>query len=395
MTIFPAFLRALGANNIEIGLLAVITSAGFALPQLFVAPFTERLRRKSPFVLFGTIWERLPSGALALLALFLAVPHPTLTLWLALALVAVEMLVGGVLMPAWLDLVARAISARSRGRFFGWSSGAAGALGFLGSIESQRLLDQNSFPVGYADCFTIAFVLLIISFVFLALNREVVPTEAHVTRPSAGSYGGELVWVVRQRPDFRAFLGWRCLAAFSGAASGFYTVYALAKVPDAKDEIGLLTGVLLVATTVANIVLGHLADRLGHRATLALGQALLLGAMVAALVGASMASMELAFVLLGAGTAAMNVSLLPMTIDFAPPESRPTYIGMASFASVPFSIGGPLVGGFLADQTGYAATYLLYLATGIVAFCCLIVGVRTPNSVHHRAVGSDPASPAD
>lgn len=385
VTIFPAFLKELGASNVEIGLISVVTATGFALPPVFVARYTQRLRRKSPFVLLWTVWERLPSGILALLALLAARSHPTLTLWLAIGLVALQTTVGGFLTSAWLDMIARAVATRSRGRFFGWSSAAAGALGFLGSLLSQRLLDRLGFPDGYAACFALACVCFMVSYVFLALNKEVFPAGASEPPPASIGYLRELSSVLRGHKDFTRFLAARCLSAFSGAASGFYTVVAISTVAEAASNVGLLTAWLLAATTVANSLWGGVADRAGHKVTLVLGQALTTVSLAVVIGSRSLPEFGLAFVLLGLGTSAINISAYPMTLEFAPQQRRPTYIGLVSVSNVPFVIAGPLLGGLMADHLGYAPAMAMYLLFGLEALALMVVAVRDPRrAVRHE-----------
>lgn len=384
VTIFPAFLKELGATNVEIGLISVATATGLALPPVFVARYTQRLRRKSPFVLIWTVWERLPIGILALVTLAAARSHPTATLWIALGLIALQTAVGGCLTSAWLDLIARAVGTRSRGRFFGWSSAAAGGLGFLGSLLSQRLLARLGFPSGYAACFALAFLCFMVSYVFLALNKEVFPEGPAEPADTSISYLRELSSVLKNHKDFTRFLAARCLSAFSNAASGFYTVVAMSTVAEAASNVGLLTGWLLAATTVANSFWGSLADRTGHKVTLVLGQALTVASLAVVIASRSLPQFGLAFVLLGLGTSAIAISTYPMTLEFAPQRSRPTYIGLASVSNVPFVIAGPLLGGLVADRFGYAPAMAMYLLFGLEALALLVVAVRDPRRAARR-----------
>ena len=101
-TILPAFAEHLGAPNVVIGAIPAFMSTGWLLPSLFAAGHTETLRRKLPFVLRYTIWERLPFLGLAGAAFFLAVPAPALTLAVLLLMLVVITAAGGALMPAWM-----------------------------------------------------------------------------------------------------------------------------------------------------------------------------------------------------------------------------------------------------------------------------------------------------
>src|SRR5213593_578554 len=85
-TILPAFAASLGAPNVVIGAIPAVMTAGWFLPPLFVAAYTEVLARKLPFMLRWTLWERVPFFVLAAAAYWLADRAPALTLGLLLAM---------------------------------------------------------------------------------------------------------------------------------------------------------------------------------------------------------------------------------------------------------------------------------------------------------------------
>src|SRR5206468_3647659 len=89
-------------------------------------------RRLSRALLRHTVWERVPFLVLALAAFVAAEPAPGLALGVLLAMLLIVTGVGGVLMPAWMDIVGRAIPVTLRGRFFALANLAASAVGFAG-----------------------------------------------------------------------------------------------------------------------------------------------------------------------------------------------------------------------------------------------------------------------
>src|SRR5213076_2867576 len=114
-TILPAFAAHLGAPSVVIGVIPAVMTLGWFLPSLFAAGHTEALSRKLPFVLRYTVWERVPFLVLALAAFVAAERAPALVLGVLLTLLLVITGVGGVLMPAWMDVVGRAIPVTLRG----------------------------------------------------------------------------------------------------------------------------------------------------------------------------------------------------------------------------------------------------------------------------------------
>jgi MFS family permease len=152
-TILPAFASHLGAPNVVIGAIPAVMTAGWFVPSLFAAGHTERLARKLPFVLRYTVWERVPFLVLVPVALFVADRAPGVALALLLLLLVVIAVVGGVLMPAWMDVVGRAVPLGIRGRFFALANLIGSAGGILGSAATAYALAAVAPPRGYGFCF--------------------------------------------------------------------------------------------------------------------------------------------------------------------------------------------------------------------------------------------------
>ena len=90
-------------------------------------------------------------------------------------------------MPAWMDIVGRAVPVGLRGRFFAVSSLLGGAGGLLGSILTAWVLARLAAPVGYGVCFLLAALFMGLSYVALAQVRE--PRGASVdAAPPLGAY---------------------------------------------------------------------------------------------------------------------------------------------------------------------------------------------------------------
>src|SRR5207247_448457 len=149
-TILPAFAAYLGAPNVVLGAIPAVMTLGWFLPSLFAAGHTEALGQKLPFVLRLTVWERAPFLVLALAAFVAAERTPALVLGVLLTMLLVVTGVGGVLMPAWMDIVGRAIPVTLRGRFFALSNLAAAGAGFS-TVYALRAWEA---PAAEAGVFT-------------------------------------------------------------------------------------------------------------------------------------------------------------------------------------------------------------------------------------------------
>jgi MFS family permease len=377
-TILPAFAESLGASNLVIGAIPALMTVGWFLPSAFAAGHTEALRQRLPFVVRWTIWERVPFVALALLAFFVAEQAPALTLSLLLAVLLLTTSVGGMLMPAWMDVVGRAIPMGLRGRFFGMTSLVASAGGMLGSFATSWILGAVPSPVGYGWCFTAAAACMALSFVALLLVREPsVPVATQAVPLSA--YLRRIPPLLRRDRDFAWFLVSRATAIGGTMATGFYTVYALRAFEAQPWQVGLFTTVLFSGQIVGNLALGWLADRSGHRLVIMAGIAALVLGNLAAFVASSLEVYALVFALTGVNQASANVSNLNVLLEFAPTErERPTYIGLGTTALGPVVFAAPLLGAMLVDALGFPAVFLVASVLAGFGFLLFLVRVRDP-----------------
>ena len=376
--VLPLFVHHLTASNLALGLIPAIRATGTLLPPIMVAGHTERLRRMKPFILGWTILERVPYLVLAIAAPLLAAQHPRLLLWLFFIMIGVGTAGGGIVMPAWLNLIARVMPADWRGRFFGLSASFGALLGIGGGAAAAELLHRFDWPGGFALCFGCTFACLVVSFVFLALAREHVPAVAANPATIPARSWTHLAAPIRRDRNFAVYLGATALVTMAGMATAFYTVDAQKSLHLGDAGAGLYAVVLLIASTVGNLGWGHLGDHYGHKRVLE-GGALCTGlAALLAVAGRVPASgvgvliYGLAFVLVGLGSSGIQMASLTFVLDFAPEGERPTYIGLASVAQAPFAALGPILGGIIADHAGYGAVFLL---TALLALAsALLVG---------------------
>jgi len=379
-TILPAFAAHLGASNVLIGAIPAVLTLGWFLPSLLAAHHVEGLPRKLPFVLRYTVWERVPMLGLAAVAFLLADAAPRLALGLFFALILLMTATGGTLMPAWMDVIGRAVPTTLRGRFFGVANVVAAVGGLLGSVLVAWWLSAVAPPRSYALCFAAAFVFLAVSYVALATARE--PAGIPVTAPGRlGAYLRRMPGLLRADADLRWFLAARTAGIVGTMGNGFYTVYALRALDAQEWHVGAFTTSFLAGQVIGNLALGWLADRAGHRIVLVAGAAAQTAGALAALAATSSGALGPVFVLVGVHQASMHVSARTILLEFArDPAQRPTYIGLGNTALAPVTFAGPLAAGVLADHAGFAAVFAASAVTSALAIGVLLARVREPRA---------------
>jgi MFS family permease len=379
-TILPAFAEYLGAPNVVIGAIPAVMTLGWFLPSLFAAGHTETLERKLPFLVRYTIWERVPFIVLALAAFFLADRAPAFTLGVMLLMLLVVTGVGGVLMPAWMDLIGRVVPVTLRGRFFGFANLGASACGLAASIVTASILAAIPAPASYGLCFVCTSVCLALSFVALVVVREPASTSSAPAVPIR-EYLARIPALLARDPNLSWYLASRAFGVVGSISGGFYTVYALRAWDAPAAQAGVFTTLLFLGQMVGNTALGWLADRHGHRLVIMLGLGATLAGNLIALAAPTVGVFGAVFVMMGIQMAAMNVSNLNVMLEFAPePSEQPTYVGLGTTLVAPIAFGAPLAAGLLADGLGFLAVFAVAAVAVAVALALLIARVRDPRA---------------
>jgi MFS family permease len=385
-TVLPAFAESLGASTVLIGAIPAVMTVGWFLPPLFAAAHTERLPRKLPFVLRWTGWERVPFLVLTLVAFFLADRAPGLSMWLVLVMLLVMTSVGGLLMPAWTDLVARAVPTRLRGRFFGLASLAGTAGGLAGSALTAWVLDTLPPSTAYGICFLAATVFVGLSWIALMFVREPPATDAPAHADFWTHLGG-VPALLRQDTNFAWYLVARVLSFGAVIGSGFFTVYALRVLRAPAADVGVFTALLLAGQMAGQLGLGWVADRAGHRLVLVIAACAAMAMNLVALAAGSLDVFSVVFALNGLFNAAIQVSALNVLLEFAPtPQQNPTYVGIERTFLAPFGFVLPLLGGLFIDAIGYAFVFWVSAAFSVASAIVLGAVVRDPR--HSGAVSA-------
>ena len=379
-TILPAFAASLGASTVQIGAIPAVMTVGWFLPPLFAAAHTERLAFKLPFVLKWTGWERVPFLGMALLAFFLADRAPGLSIWLMLGMLLFMTTVGGMLMPAWTDLVARALPNRLRGRFFGLASLAGTLGGLVGSALTAWVLRTFPSSTAYGTCFLIATVFVSVSWIALMLVREP-PAAAAPAQTDFWTHLSGVPALLRRDPNFSRYLLARMLSFGGVISTGFFTVYALRVLQAPAADVGLFTALMLAGQCTGQLALGWVGDHAGHRRVMVIGACAATLMNVVAAGSGSLSTFSVVFALNGFFNAAIQVSAVNVLFEFAPtPQQNPTYVGIERTFLAPFGFALPLAGGLLIDAVGYPPVFAVGAACSLACATVLLLLVHDPRA---------------
>lgn len=381
----PLYLESYGVPTSLIGLLANERSFVGALVQPVVGRLSDRTRsplgRRRPYFLVGV---PLMSISLLLLAL-----HPNF--WVMLGLMTVGAFFLAVAMDPYMALLADLFPPQHRGRVGGFL-GFANALGGIIFLLLATLFWKDYEPFLFA--MTIAILLVTFTITFFTIKE---PPVSHAALEGAGH--GErkklnvamYVRELRNYPEAAKYVV--ALMLFwlgNGGAVAYVTLFG-------EKALGLQGGLtfvppiaFLVATVLAVLGTGYLADRLSKKLILTVGL-ILYG--VGALIGSQSQTLEqaiIALAIIGLGNAGPAATLNPLLTDLIPRKRAAELIGLASAVWSFVQPVGSVVAGLLVDgaiSTGLTSRNDSYRLTFIFAGVMVLLAALVLQTVRpERAV---------
>jgi MFS family permease len=384
-TVLPLFVERLSADRWMQGLIPMLAQTGWFLPGLFIAPLVAARPRRKPFLLVATLGERIPFLLLGLLLVLAPqLPHGTL-LAIFFVLFAIHAFSGGVGAIPWQDFIGRVIPGRRWGTFFGVQSGLGGLLGLGGAAAAGIILARQPFPQSVGILALLCFGAMIFSYISLASTVE--PPLAPQPRQGIGEFIRGVVPLLERDQRFRRYLISRAAIALGLLGHSFLTAAALERFQLANEAVAPFTAALFAAQAVADLGLGWLADRWGHKQVLELSTGLGVLAMVLAVVAPAPAWYIVVFLLVGAAQAGYVLTGFTLVMSFSSPAERPAYIGVGNTALAPVAVAGPLLAGWLAEAAGYEALLLALVAAGSLGLAMLHWRVPNLASASHAPGG--------
>ena len=376
-TILPLFVSTLTNSAVLIGLVPAFHNTGFQLPQLFIAKRMGKMTSYKPSVMAMTIHERMPYLGLAIIAFLIPAIGPQIGLGLTFIMLAWQGLGAGFTANPWQNLINKVIPGDYLATFFGFQSSAANLLSSGGAIAAGVILEKIQAPFNFSLCFLFAVVFFGASWIALNMTREIphkIDPSGFVSLP----FWKSVATILRNDPGFRWYIAVRNLSQFGTMAFAFYTVFAVRQQGMSEVMVGIMTSVLLITATIANPLLGWLADQWGRRNVLEIGAAAAALSAFLAWIAPDSTVFILVFILAGIANTVFWTIGMALTLSFGTEEKRPTYVGLANTLIAPSAILAPLLGGTLADSAGYSATFATATIASLASILILHFFVHDP-----------------
>lgn len=382
--VLPAFAMKLGASNMLISFIPSMLMIGRTLPQAFVSSHIGTLFRMKPFVLRAGFVQRIPWLFIAIMIFFLPSIPKSFALASFVVLFAISSFAMGFGGPAYDTLIAKAIPQKVRGRYQSVIQLIASVLSLSAGFLVKDILagKYGAFPHNYSLLFFIAFVGMILSYIFCALNREVIPhteIDAEIGEKKNLSLTDSIkdfLVPFREDENLRLYVIGNILTKIAVIMGGaFLLVYTVRKFSLSDADCGIFVIAMTVGAASSSVVLGYFADKAGHLNTLIVSNVVYICLALLSLLASSPTIMIVAFVLLAINKNAFGISETNMIYELCSIKKLPRYLALVNTMSAPFVIGASFVGGLLVaiPNIGFV---LMFIVSASFALLSILVFMR-------------------
>ncbi len=368
-TVIPSFFSHLTHSSALIGFVSQFESIGWYLPQFIVASFVVHMPRKLPLYRIG--WWIRGSALFALAIVTLLAPRPAILLPAAILLYALFSTGAGVSGVVFLDLVAKTIPERRRGRFFGLRLSIGSLLSIsIGAGAISLLLGHSHFPVNFGYVFLIGAIIVTIGLGFMAVMREPrthdVPDERTLIEHFKEGWK-----VYKTDKRFAQYLNARLFMGTWVMGVPFLVLFAHDKLGFQTRDLGIFIAADCLGTVIGNFIWERLTDRRSAKACLewAAIVAAVLPIVVLLYLWLPLPRILFAsvFALAAAFDAGTSIGGMTYLIEISPPHDRATHMGLFN-SMMAFPLVLTAIAGALLDFAGFAPLYAIVLIIAIFSF---------------------------
>lgn len=379
-TILPVFASTLTDSAILIGLVPALINAGWFLPQLFMAGYVHRLKRKLPFALTMAAVERIPYFVFPLAAYLLHWIPVTTAIWLFMLVVAWRGFASGFVALPWQVVVADVIPGPVRSRFFGIGRTIGRTLAVGGAAISGLILSNVAYPDNFALSFLIGMVFMWVSYFFFSRtvepeseDGEDLPEENTVKSPLLDLVYFKRIW--QGDHNFRRYVISRIFFQLGSMAAGFYAVYGIQHFNLPDQQAAVFSGLLFAGGMAGFLVWGVVGDRFGARNILLTSDLMQTLVLIIALVSPAIWVYNLIFLVYGIAQSGYMIGEMLMGMGLGPESERSLYLGLVRTIPGLFVLIAPLIGGAIVEAVNYPVMFIIALGLGLVGVG-LLLGVK-------------------
>jgi MFS family permease len=385
-SVLPVLVNLLGGPAWTISASPMLMMVGFSLLPLFTAHRIERLRRVKPLLVPATTLQRLPFLGAGLGLLLYGTDRPVVCLILVLAAPLLSGLFGGLIQPAWFELVAKTLNPNRRASVFALRNIISSAIGICagGIITAVLQRYEGEGVVGYGVLHMITFGFLFLSFLVFVQIRETSDTvrdSDHQVTLRENLRGLPPLLCAQRR--LWGFIVARMLSAGIFVVVPFMAIHALAVTGRPESFVGHLVTAQMIGAILGNAAAGFLGDRFGGKVCSIIGRSTAVAVCAGVPFVREPWMFTATFGVLGAALFSEKVGANTLGIEIAPFQKRATYIASVAFSNVPAMLGASALSSAIWQLTGNFALLCVVGAALVATALAVLLTIPDPRRAEH------------
>src|SRR2546427_7305700 len=361
----PYYATRLGATTADLGWLQAFNNLFPNLLQLPWGRLSDRVGRRVPFIVVGSI----VSASLFLLIAASASP------WQLILIVMVQAIAVSIVAPNWGALLGEKTDRGRRGRFFGSMSMVGGVASLGGTLLAAFLVFRA--PENAAHSFQLPFVIAAIVGIAAGLVLLLVREGKALAANAGATEATDPVRDGERHRDFLFFTRGQTFYNFFMSFSWPLIPITVAVVLRASNlDIVMITVVTAVSTIALQTQVGRLLDRVGPVTLIQASRFLFILVPLAYGLANSLLWVYIISALMGVPSAIVNVAFNAYILDVAPPKKHAEYFGLFNGAIGVVTFAGSLIAGYAAKflDAALGNLWLALLAVYMVSLAGRLVG---------------------
>lgn len=142
-TVLPVFIATLGGSGVVVGFISAAFTAGWFLPQVFVASIAQSRRKVLPIYAASSAFRFIGFFGAGLSVYLIGPDHPRLLMLSVIVGLSVNALAAGVAGIPFLEITSKTVPIQERGAFFAGRRVLGGGLGVLAGLLIAAVLNGD------------------------------------------------------------------------------------------------------------------------------------------------------------------------------------------------------------------------------------------------------------
>jgi MFS family permease len=381
--ILPVMMKDLGATHLQIALIPAMASVGVGLPQILSPKFFGRLTKLKFPLIFIHIPVTLPV-LVASAMLYNNIGNPVaviLSVWTAHCFSI------GLVLPLWLNYMAKILDPAKRGRAFGmifFSQTVAGAFG----VWAASNIYGATFNAGRSSVlFLLAFLAMFFgTFFFFGTKEKSFEGVSHTPFVSIASLIRKYRWLLSM------FVFRWILRGCYLIISSFYIVDFMERRSGASSVAISIGTFLLLSQAVSSLILGRLADHINNKIPTIFSSVIFLVSTLLLFFSNFALSYILLAVALGIYVSSEFTTQNNWMMALSEPEDRHAVLAWFGFMNTVPQMIFPFLGGLIMDYYGMRLAASVVSVLLIIAISIMIFLVPAKRATASEEGGAAPSA---